>query len=53
MHNATILVFASLLVGAFAPPPQHFLNWVCTGQDSDDIPGTVMMNGVSPLFDLC
>lgn len=53
MHTATILAFASLLVGAFAPPPQHFLNWVCTGQDSDDIPGTAMMNGVELLYDLC
>ncbi|KAJ5191045.1 uncharacterized protein N7498_010030 [Penicillium cinerascens] len=38
MHTSKFFAFVSLIVGAFAPPPKHFLNWVCTGQDSDDIP---------------
>lgn len=52
MHTSKLFAFASLIVGAFAPPPAHFLNWVCTGQDSDDIPGIATMNGANVLQDL-
>ncbi|OBS29451.1 hypothetical protein FPOA_03387 [Fusarium poae] len=38
MHSSTIIFFATLLTGVVAPPPEHFLNFVCTGEDSDDMP---------------